>query len=163
MKKTPLLVALTALALSLGTALVAAPTALAQSSTSTSQTAVSFPINLNTASDAEILAVPTTGQRFLREFKEYRPYVNVEQFRRELGKYVDPAQVNAWLQYVFVPTNPNTATAAQLTALKGVDQAMADYIVANRSYKDWNALKAALTRKYGAAEAAKLERYWVFG
>lgn len=126
------------------------------------QTAVDFPVNLNIATDAQLLAVPNTGPRMLREFKEYRPYANVEQFRRELGKYVDQAQVTAWLQYVFVPTNPNTATEAQLTALKGVDRAMAEYIVAGRSYKDAAAIKAHLLKKYGSAEVAKLERYWTF-
>jgi uncharacterized protein YqcC (DUF446 family) len=88
--------------------------------------------------------------------------VSVEQFHRELGKSVDQSQMEKWLQYVFVPTNPNTASAAQLTALKGVDQAMADYIIVHRSYKDWNALKTALLNKYPSAEVGKLERYWVF-
>lgn len=135
--------------------------ALAQTSSTQVQT-VDFPINLNTATDAEILAVPGTGPRFLREFKEYRPYVNADQFKRELGKYVNIDQVNQWLQYVFVPTNPNTATEAQLTALKGVDKAMSDYIIASRSYKDWAALKAALAKKYDAKTVAALERYWSF-
>lgn len=124
--------------------------------------AVVFPINLNTASDAEILAVPGTGPRFLREFKEYRPYVNIEQFERELGKYVDRAQIKAWKQYVFVPTNPNTATLYQLMALKGVDKAMADDIIAGRPYKDWAALKAALLKKYDAKTVDALQRYWIF-
>jgi DNA uptake protein ComE-like DNA-binding protein len=126
------------------------------------QTSVDFPINLNTATDAQILAIPNTGPRMLREFKEYRPYATVEQFRRELGKYVDQTQVTAWLQYVFVPTNPNTATEAQLTALKGVDKEMATYIIANRTYKDAAATKAALLKKYKAEDVAKLERYWTF-
>lgn len=124
--------------------------------------AVAFPINLNTASDQEILAIPGMGSRMLREFKEYRPYVNIEQFKRELGKYVDEAQINQWLQYVFVPTNPNTATASQLTVLKGVDKAMADYIIAGRSYKDWAALKALLLKKYSTTVVDSLQRYWVF-
>ena len=25
----------------------------------------------------------------LHEFKEYRPYTSIEQFRREIGKYID--------------------------------------------------------------------------
>ncbi|HEU4742322.1 MAG TPA: hypothetical protein VFS50_12085 [Meiothermus sp.] len=157
--KTPLYIALTALTLSLGV-LVAPPTALAQAN-QTAQ-AVAFPINLNTASDAEILSVPGVGSRMLREFKEYRPYVNIEQFERELGKYVDQAQVQQWEQYVFVPTNPNTATAYQLMALKGVDKAMADYIIAGRSYKDWATLKAALLKKYEAKTVDALQRYWIF-
>lgn len=51
------------------------------------------PIDPNTASDAEILLIPGVGARMLREFKEYRPWTSSEQFRREIGKYVDNAEV----------------------------------------------------------------------
>ncbi|HXW05907.1 MAG TPA: hypothetical protein VD833_11790 [Vicinamibacterales bacterium] len=54
---------------------------------------VFVPINLNTASDEDILTIPGLGQRMLREFKEYRPYKSMEQFRREIGKYVDDKEV----------------------------------------------------------------------
>jgi DNA uptake protein ComE-like DNA-binding protein len=54
---------------------------------------VFVPINLNTASDEDILTIPGLGPRMLREFKEYRPYKNLEQFRREIGKYVDEKEV----------------------------------------------------------------------
>jgi DNA uptake protein ComE-like DNA-binding protein len=58
------------------------------------------PINLNTATDAEILTIPGLGQRMLREFKEYRPYKSIEQFRREIGKYVSKQEVARLEQYV---------------------------------------------------------------
>jgi hypothetical protein len=38
----------------------------------------------------------------LREFKEYRPYENVERFRREIGKYVSPKEVARLERYVTV-------------------------------------------------------------
>ena len=123
---------------------------------------VSFPINLNTASDSEILAVPSTGQRMLREFKEYRPYATVDQFKQELGKYVSSDVIAKWLEYVYVPTNPNTASEAQLMALKGVSKAIAKDIIAKRSYKDWNALKASLSKTFDAKTVVALERYWIF-
>lgn len=46
-------------------------------------------LNLNTATDEEILAIPGIGKRMLHEFKEYRPYKSMDQFRREIGKYID--------------------------------------------------------------------------
>jgi DNA uptake protein ComE-like DNA-binding protein len=51
------------------------------------------PLNLNTATREEILLVPNVGPRMAHEFEEYRPYRNIEQFRREIGKYVDEAEV----------------------------------------------------------------------
>lgn len=47
------------------------------------------PLNLNSAADEEILAIPGIGKRMLHEFKEYRPYKSMDQFRREIGKYID--------------------------------------------------------------------------
>jgi len=46
---------------------------------------VFVPLNLNTASDDELRTIPGLGPRMLHEFKEYRPYKNIEQFRREIG------------------------------------------------------------------------------
>lgn len=58
------------------------------------------PVNLNTATDAEILTIPGLGQRMLREFKEYRPYRSMDQFRREIGKYVSRQEVARLERYV---------------------------------------------------------------
>jgi len=61
---------------------------------------VFVPINLNTAGDEDILSIPGVGKRMLHEFKEYRPYKNLEQFRREIGKYVDKKEVARLESYV---------------------------------------------------------------
>jgi DNA uptake protein ComE-like DNA-binding protein len=83
-----------------------APTTTASTTTATSSTAASgaaiVPININTATDAEILKIPGVGPRMLREFKEYRPYTSIEQFRREIGKYVDKAEVARLEQYIVI-------------------------------------------------------------
>jgi DNA uptake protein ComE-like DNA-binding protein len=63
---------------------------------------VFVPINLNTASDADILTIPGLGNRMLREFKEYRPYTSIEQFRREIGKYVSKEEVARFERYVTI-------------------------------------------------------------
>jgi radical SAM superfamily enzyme with C-terminal helix-hairpin-helix motif len=63
---------------------------------------VFVPINLNTASDEDILTIPGLGQRMLREFKEYRPYKSMEQFRREIGKYVDKKEVARLERFVTI-------------------------------------------------------------
>jgi DNA uptake protein ComE-like DNA-binding protein len=61
---------------------------------------VFVPIDLNTATDADILTLPGVGARMLREFKEYRPWKTMEQFRREIGKYVDAKEVARLERYV---------------------------------------------------------------
>jgi DNA uptake protein ComE-like DNA-binding protein len=57
-------------------------------------------IDLNTATDDEILLIPGVGSRMLREFKEYRPYTSMDQWRREIGKYVDDAELARLERYV---------------------------------------------------------------
>jgi DNA uptake protein ComE-like DNA-binding protein len=59
-----------------------------------------IPINLNDAKRSDILLIPGVGGRMAHEFEEYRPYSNIEQFRREIGKYVDEAEVARLEQYV---------------------------------------------------------------
>jgi DNA uptake protein ComE-like DNA-binding protein len=61
------------------------------------------PINLNTATDEEILLIPGVGNRMLREFKEYRPYEALSKFHREIAKYVDEKELARLEQYVSVP------------------------------------------------------------
>jgi DNA uptake protein ComE-like DNA-binding protein len=61
-----------------------------------------LPIDLNTATDEQILLIPGIGDRMLHEFKEYRPYTNIEQFRREMGKYVDSTEVARMERYVTI-------------------------------------------------------------
>jgi DNA uptake protein ComE-like DNA-binding protein len=61
---------------------------------------VFVPLDLNTASDADLLTIPGLGNRMLREFKEYRPYDGIERFRREIGKYVSKEEVARLERYV---------------------------------------------------------------
>jgi radical SAM superfamily enzyme with C-terminal helix-hairpin-helix motif len=57
-------------------------------------------IDLNTAADEAITSIPGIGARMLREFKEYRPYTAMAQFRREMAKYVDANEVERMARYV---------------------------------------------------------------
>ena len=62
-----------------------------------------IPLNLNTASDADLSTIPGVGQRMLREFKEYRPWKTREQFDKEIGKYVNQKEVARLARYVVIP------------------------------------------------------------
>jgi len=63
---------------------------------------VFVPMDLNTATREDFLTIPGMGERMVGEFFEYRPYVNMEQFRREIGKYVDDHEVARLARYVYV-------------------------------------------------------------
>ena len=61
------------------------------------------PLDLNAASEEEILLIPGIGPQMAEEFEEYRPYRAIEEFRREIGKYVDEAEVARLERYVAIP------------------------------------------------------------
>jgi DNA uptake protein ComE-like DNA-binding protein len=61
-----------------------------------------IPVNINTASDADIQTIPGVGARMLHEFKEYRPWKSIEQFHKEIGKYVDAKEVRRLARYVVI-------------------------------------------------------------
>ena len=69
-------------------------------------------VNLNAASREEIMLIPGVGSRMLREFLEYRPYMALAVFHREIDKYVDDAELARLEQYVFVPLDLNQASDA---------------------------------------------------
>lgn len=63
---------------------------------------VFIPVNLNTATDEDILSIPGAGNRMVREFKEYRPWKTKEQFEKEIGKYVGAKEVARLWRYVVI-------------------------------------------------------------
>jgi DNA uptake protein ComE-like DNA-binding protein len=63
---------------------------------------VFIPVNLNTATDEDILSIPGAGQRMVREFKEYRPWKTKAQFEKEIGKYVGATETARLWRYVII-------------------------------------------------------------
>lgn len=63
-------------------------------------TRIFVPIDLNTASREEIMLIPGMTRRMAHEFEEYRPYSSIDQFNREIGKYVDDEEVARLRSYV---------------------------------------------------------------
>jgi len=63
---------------------------------------VFIPINLNTATDEDILSIPGAGQKMVHEFKEYRPWKTQAQFEKEIGKYVGAKETARLWRYVVI-------------------------------------------------------------
>jgi DNA uptake protein ComE-like DNA-binding protein len=63
---------------------------------------VFIPVNLNTATDDDIMSIPGAGQKMVHEFKEYRPWKTKEQFDKEIGKYVGPKETARLWRYVVI-------------------------------------------------------------
>lgn len=61
---------------------------------------VFIPMALNTTPEADFMIIPGVGKKMAHEFEEYRPYKDWDQFNREIGKYVDAAEVARYRRYV---------------------------------------------------------------
>lgn len=116
-------------------------------------------LNLNTASEEEILMIPGLGNRMLREFKEYRPYRTITQFRKEIGKYVDQKEVARLEQYVFVPINLNTASDEDILTIPGMGKRMLREFKEYRPYKNIEQFRKEIGKYVDKKEVARLERY----
>ena len=57
----------------------------------------------------------------VHEFMEYRPYVSISQFRKEMAKYVDAEKIAGYEQHLYVPIDPSASDAATLLQLPGLD------------------------------------------
>lgn len=116
-------------------------------------------INLNTANDDEINLIPGMGRRMLREFKEYRPYRTIAQFRKEIGKYVDGKEVARLEQYVFVPINLNSASDEDILSIPGTGKRMLREFKEYRPYINIEQFRKEIGKYVDKKEVARLERY----
>jgi len=116
-------------------------------------------INLNTATDDEILLVPGAGRRMVREFKEYRPWKTWAQFDKEIGKYVGPQETARLAQYAFIPVNLNTASDDDIISIPGAGRRMAREF---KEYRPWKS-QAQFEKEIGKyVDAKEVKRLWRF-
>ena len=120
-------------------------------------------MNLNTTDEDDFKLIPGVGNKMAHEFEEYRPYTSVEQFRREIGKYVDEQQVLAYEQFVFVPVNLNTAPESQIKMIPGVGDKMAHEFEEYRPYSSMEQFRREIGKYVDENEVARLERFVTLG
>lgn len=118
-----------------------------------------LPINLNNAPEDELKLVPGIEGRMAHEFEEYRPYTSIEQFRREIGKYVDEDEVARFEQYVFVPMDLNSATSDALATIPGINDRMVHEFEEYRPYSSIEQFRREIGKYVDENEVARLERY----
>jgi len=118
-------------------------------------------LNLNTASGDEFLAaIPGFGSRMVREFQEYRPYISIQQFRQEIGKYVDKAQIAEYEKYVFVPISINDSDSETLQQIPDLDTTEAETLMSGRPYATTEDFLTSLSQ-YISADELELARSYL--
>ena len=117
-------------------------------------------VNLNTASGDDFVAsIPGLGNRMVREFMEYRPYISIQQFRKEIGKYVDDAQVAEYEKYVYVPIAVNDSDAETLQQIPGLTADEAASLISSRPFASTDAFLTNLSQYISADELEIAKTY----
>lgn len=117
------------------------------------------PINLNDASREEIMLIPGMSRKMAHEFEEYRPYSSLEQFRREIGKYVDEEEVARLETYVFIPMNLNSASSEDFSTIPGMSRKMVHEFEEYRPYSSLDQFRREIGKYVDEDEVARLESY----
>jgi DNA uptake protein ComE-like DNA-binding protein len=118
-----------------------------------------LPVNLNTATEDELKLVPGINGKMVHEFEEYRPYTSIEQFQREIGKYVDEEEVARYEQYVFVPLDLNSASSDAFATIPGMSAKMVHEFEEYRPYSSMEQFRREIGKYVDDNEVARLERY----
>ena len=103
-------------------------------------------INLNTGTAQDFLTIPGMGNRMVNEFFEYRPYTSIQQFEREIGKYVNDEQVAEYEAYVYVPISGNESDAQTLLQIPGLDETEVTTLISGRPYSSNDVFLAKLSQ-----------------
>ena len=140
----------------------AEPTTSSETGTAAAAIPVNTKINLNDMTEEQLLTtIPDFGNRMVREFFEYQPYVSIQQFRREIGKYVDDAQVAEYEKYVYVPVDVDNSDAETLKQIPGIDDTIAEALISARPYGTNETFLAKLAEYVTAEQVAAAATYLV--
>jgi DNA uptake protein ComE-like DNA-binding protein len=116
-------------------------------------------VNLNTGTPQELLLIPGVGRRMAHELEEYRPWKSWAQFDREIGKYVDRAEVERIKRHVFIPLDLNAASEADFMTIPGVGKRMAHELQEYRPWKSREQFEKEIGKYVDAREVARLWRF----
>ena len=116
-------------------------------------------LNLNSATENEVLMIPRIEKTMVQEFLKHRPYKNLTQFRNEIRKFTDLNEVKRFEQYVFVPIPLNTASDDNIMTIPGMGPKMLHEFKEYRPYKNIEQFRREIGKYVNDKEVARLERY----
>jgi radical SAM superfamily enzyme with C-terminal helix-hairpin-helix motif len=97
----------------------------------------------------------------VREFDEYRPYISITQFRREMAKYIEDDVIAAYENYLYVPVDYNESDLATIMQISGVSEAMAQSLMDGRPYASSDAFLAQVTEVAGGISEQFARHYLI--
>ncbi len=121
-------------------------------------------ININTASMEELMSIPGVGEKIAAEIEDYRPYVSLDHFETELGKYLDAESLKAVEGHITLGlANLNTATEEELAGLPGMGPKIAAEIEEYRPFTSTTHLEGELGKYFDAETLAHIQAISTIG
>ena len=93
------------------------------------------------------------------EFDEYRPYVALAQWRREISKYVDDDELARMEQYVYVAIDLNSATDEAIGTIPGAGNRVLREFKEYRPYASMAQFNREMEKYWDEGEVSRLARY----
>ena len=90
---------------------------------------------------------------------EYRPYISIQQFRKEIGKYVDNTQVAEYEKYIYVPIAINDSDAETLLQITGLSAEEAASLISARPFSTTDDFLTKLSQYVAADELEIAKTY----
>lgn len=116
-------------------------------------------IDINKGTEEEFKTIPNVGDNMVHEFEEYRPYASIQQFRKEIGKYVDSAQVAAYEEHIYVPVRASESDAATMMQIPGLDAEEAEALISERPYATQEEFMNALSEYIDEDQMVVAKKY----
>jgi DNA uptake protein ComE-like DNA-binding protein len=119
-------------------------------------------VDVNTASEKDLLAMPHMTPAIVKGLIEKRPFASITDLNAYLlSQKLTPEQMKAFYEKAFVPIKLNTATDAEILLVPGVGKRMVHEFKEYRPWKTKEQFIKEIGKYVGAAEAERLWRYVV--
>jgi DNA uptake protein ComE-like DNA-binding protein len=124
-------------------------------------TALAPLLNANTATEAQIAAVPHLNATIAKTIVGKRPFKTVTELDALLASTLDRKLITEVYGRLFVPVNLNTGTDAEILLIPGIGNRMLREFKEYRPYDAIERFRREIGKYVSKEEVARLERYVV--
>lgn len=131
------------------------------SKTADSKPVITFPplANPNTATLAEMQALPGMPETIPALIVENRPFATAKAMDDFLSEHANPATKNAIYRQIFIPMPLNTTPEKDFKIIPGVNGKMAHEFEEYRPYTSWSQFNREIGKYVDQREVARYRRY----
>ena len=119
-------------------------------------------IEVNTASEKDLAALPYLTPPMVKGVLEKRPFANIVELNTYLtGQSLTPAQLSELYRKAFIHVDLNTGTRDEILLVPGAGARMVREFAEYRPWKSWAQFDKEIGKYVGAKETSRLWRYVV--